>query len=188
MPSFRSLDLERLDHGDYALVPLREEDLLPIMHWRNAQIDVLRQKAALTAEQQQLYWQRVILPTFDQAQPSQLLFSYLHQGQLIGYGGLVHLSWEDRRAEVSFLVNPTRAADAEIYAADFSAWLQLMQRVAFEHLSFQRLFTETYDIRPQHVSLLESNGFVLEGRLRRHVIIDGQPVDSLMHGCLSPTF
>jgi hypothetical protein len=46
------------------------------------------------------------------------------------------------------------------------------------------LFTETYDIRPLHISIIESAGFLREGVMHHHVRIDGHPVDSLIHGCL----
>jgi len=47
------------------------------------------------------------------------------------------------------------------------------------------LFTETYDIRPRHVAILEMNGFKLEGRLIDHVLIDGKYIDALIHGCVN---
>lgn len=186
MPRYRCLDLTVLSHDDYSVVPVRREDMLPIMAWRNAQLGVLRQRSPLTAARQAEYWTRVVEPAFELDRPPQLLLSYLYQGNAIGYGGLVHISWDDARAEVSFLVDPLRAAQPGIYARDFSVWLRLMRQIAFERLGFRRLFTETYDIRPQHITILEAAGFEREGRLRCHVTIDGQPVDSLIHGCLSP--
>jgi len=155
------------------------------MHWRNAQLKVLRQREPLTPEKQERYYQGVILPSFAEKTPRQILFSYLHKEELIGYGGLVHISWEDRRAEVSFLVDPDRVGDSSIYSQDFSLYLSLIKQAAFQHLGFMRVFTETYDIRPHHISILESSGFQLEGRLKAHVWIDGKPVDSLIHGCVA---
>ncbi len=181
---YACLDVDAVVQGECRLVPLRQEDLLSIMHWRNAQLKVLRQREPLTAEQQERYFQTVIAPSYAEKQPRQILFTYLHGQELIGYGGLVHIAWEDRRAEVSFLVDPERAADPSVYAQDFSLYLSLIQKTAFQHLGFTRLFTETYDIRSHHISILESSGFQLEGRLKAHVWIDGQPVDSLMHGCI----
>jgi RimJ/RimL family protein N-acetyltransferase len=171
---------------DYTIVAIRREDMLPIMEWRNAQLEVLRQKEPLTETQQLAYWENVVAPGFAQPQPTQILLSYLHRDRAIGYGGFVHISWPDRRAEISFLVDPDRATRAEVYARDFTVWLALVRRLAFERLGFQRLCTETYVTRVEHINLLESAGFEREGRLRHHVIIHGRPVDSLMHGCLNP--
>ena len=173
----------------YQLVPIRYEDREPIRAWRNAQLEVLRQAEPLTAEQQAAYFKRVVLPLFEQEQPGQLLFSLLHNNELIAYGGLVHLSWPDGRAEVSFLVDPTRAAEPATYRQDFRAHLRLLGQVAFESLKFNRLFTETYDIRPAHIAILEEAGFRLEGRLRQHVqLAPGTFTDSLMHGQLAADY
>ncbi|MBJ6109870.1 GNAT family N-acetyltransferase [Hymenobacter sp. BT523] len=187
--TYRPLPAADYRWNDYQLIPIRYEDRESIRAWRNAQLPVLRQAAPLTAEQQEAYFQRVVLPLFEQERPGQLLFSLLHAGQLIAYGGLVHISWPDLRAEVSFLVDPVRAADAATYRQDFLAHLRLLGRVAFEGLKFNRLFTETYDIRPAHVAILEEAGFRLEGRLRQHVqLAPGTFADSLMHGQLAADY
>lgn len=171
--------------GTYQLVPIRLADREAIRQWRNAQLDVLRQATPLTAEQQDHYFQQVVAPLFEQPQPGQLLFSLLHRGELVAYGGLVHIAWADRRAEVSFLTDPQRGQDPATYRADFRAHLHLLGQVAFAELKFNRLFTETYDIRPAHVAILEEAGFQLEGRLRQHIqLATGTFVDSLFHGQL----
>lgn len=189
VPSYRPLPAADYCWNDYRLVPIRYEDREPIRAWRNAQLQVLRQAEPLTAAQQDAYFQRVVLPLFEQEQPGQLLFSLLHGGELIAYGGLVHIAWADGRAEVSFLVEPTRAADAATYRQDFRAHLRLLGQVAFEGLKFNRLFTETYDIRPAHVAILEEAGFQLEGRLRQHVRLAPDTfADSLMHGQLAADY
>lgn len=171
----------------YAVVPIRREDMLLIKEWRNEQIDVLRQARPLTDEDQRRYYEEAVLPTFTEAEPRMLLFSYLLDGRLIGYGGLTNLDWVNKRAEISYLLETARSSeqDRERYEADFSAFLTLMKRIAFRELKLNRLFTETFDIRPWHVAVLEKNGFRPEGRMRQHVRIRGVYVDSLIHGCLA---
>ena len=187
--TYRPLPPAQYRWHDYQLVPIRYDDREPIRAWRNAQLEVLRQGAPLTAAQQEGYFQRVVMPLFEQEQPGQLLFSLLHRGKLIAYGGLVHISWPDGRAEVSFLAEPGRAAEPATYRQDFRAHLRLLGQVAFEDLKFNRLFTETYDIRPAHVAVLEEAGFRLEGRLRQHVQLQpGTFADSLMHGQLAADY
>ncbi|WP_460619814.1 GNAT family N-acetyltransferase [Hymenobacter ruber] len=189
MTTYRPLPHAEYRYGAYRLIPIRYEDREPIRAWRNAQLEVLRQAGPLTAEQQDAYFQRVVLPLFEQEKPGQLLFSLLYEDELIAYGGLVHLSWPDLRAEVSFLVEPTRAANAATYRQDFLAHLRLLGQVAFEGLKFNRLFTETYDIRPAHIAILEEAGFQLEGRLRQHIqLAPGTFTDSLMHGQLAADY
>ena len=189
MTTYRPLPPSEFCHEAYRLVPIRYDDREPIRAWRNAQLAVLRQAQPLTADQQEAYFQRVVLPLFEQEKPGQLLFSLLHHDELIAYGGLVHISWPDLRAEVSFLVDPTRAAEPATYRQDFLAHLRLLGQAAFEGLNFNRLFTETYDIRPAHVAILEEAGFRLEGRLRQHIqLAPGTFTDSLMHGQLATDY
>ena len=63
-------------------------------------------------------------------------------------------------------------------------FLVIIQQIAFESLKFNRIYTETFDMRPNHISILEKNGFKLEGRLRSHNNINGIFYDSLIHGVL----
>jgi RimJ/RimL family protein N-acetyltransferase len=170
--------------SDRRLRSIAHDDMEDIRVWRNAQLDVLRQKQPLTAAGQEQYWQQVLVPSFAEREPRQVLFGYDLAGQRIGYGGLVHIDWESKRGEVSYLVSAERAADERVYAADFSSYLALVAQVAFEDLGFERLVTETFDVRPRHVALLEQFGFVPEGRMRRHVKVGERWVDSLIHGLL----
>ena len=169
---------------NYSLIPVRDIDKLFIMEWRNAQLDILRQEKLLTIQDQENYFSNTVLPLFSQPFPRQLLFSFLVNDLLIGYGGLVHIHWNDKRAEVSFLLDNKRAKDDRIYEKEFSIYLTLIKQIAFKDLEFNRLYTETFDIRPHHISVLEKNGFELEGRMKKHVIIGDVMYDSLIHGYL----
>lgn len=170
---------------DYQIVAIRPKDIENIRVWRNAQMDVLRQKSILTYEEQQLYFQKTIWPTFQQEKPNQILFSLLHHDICIGYGGLTYLDWENRRAEVSFLVDPIRAEDEKIYRQDFIHFLELLCQVSFEHLHFHRLIAETYAFRCSTIQVLERIGFNQEGILHEHVYKQGQWIDSIMYGLLA---
>ena len=172
---------------DYELVPIRPDDREAIRRWRNAQLDVLRQAAPLTAEQQDQYFEQVVAPLFEQTRPGQLLFSLLKNGELIGYGGLVHIDWEAPRAEISFLLETSRNAQISVFQADFAAYLCLLRQVAFDGLSLLKINTEAYDVRPYLNQVLEAEGFVEEARLARHVRVAGQLVDTVFHACLRPT-
>jgi RimJ/RimL family protein N-acetyltransferase len=180
--SWKCLTRQRFVQGTYAIVPLEPEHIEPIRCWRNAQLDVLRQSAPITPPQQEAYFARHIWPTMAEAEPANILMALLRDQAHIGYGGLVHVSWADRRAELSFLVDPARAGDLERYRADFSAFLALAQQMAFEDLRLHRVFTETYAIRRHHIGILEAAGFVREGVMRDHVRIGGTFVDSILHG------
>lgn len=182
MINYVCLRTSQFEHPPYRLVPLRYEDIYKIMHWRNAQMDVLRQSVLLTEETQAHYYQHVVEPTFTENHPKQILFSLLHNNHCIGYGGLVHIDWTARRGEVSFLVDPKRIDHPKQYREDFSNFLSLIKQVAFNDLNFHKIFTETFDVRPLHIAVLEDNKFVQEGRLKKHVLVDDQFVDSIIHG------
>jgi len=84
-------------------------------------------------------------------------------------------------------LDPDRLNDKNTYRKEFLIILEMMKDLAFNDLQFQKLFTETYSFREFHISVLESSGFMLEGRLKKHVIINNQPVDSLIHGIIKDT-
>lgn len=173
------------DNQGYQIIPIREADIENIRIWRNAQMEVLRQKIVLTREAQQRYYEKHVWPTFQQEKPSQILFSFFLHEKLIGYGGLTYLDWENSRSEVSFLVDPVRAADPVIYPQDFLHFLKLLGQVAFDHLHLHRLLTETFAFRASTLAVLEQCGFKHEGTLREHVYKQDQWVDSMMHGLLA---
>jgi RimJ/RimL family protein N-acetyltransferase len=170
--------------GELTLAAVQPENIEAIRLCRNAQMDVLRQSAPITPDQQTAYYAASIWPDMPLPQPRNILFVYLESGKFIGYGGLVHIAWEHCRAEVSFLLEPGLAQADEIYGRYFSAFLRLIQTVAFDDLQLHRLFTETYATRAHHIAVLESSRFRREGTLKDHVRIQGKPVDSLIHGCV----
>ncbi len=180
------LKQQRFEHGSYVISPIRPEYIESIRLWRNAQIDVLRQSSPITTAQQAAYYAQHIWPRMETATPSNILMALLYKDRLIGYGGLVHIAWEHLRAEVSFLVDDTRAQHEGQYAQDFSAFIALIRCMAFDDLGLHRLCTETYAMRHQTISLLESAGFQREGVLRDHVRIRGAFVNSIMHGLVRP--
>lgn len=171
-------------NSGYHLTSIRHEDIFIIKNWRNDQMDILRQDTVLTDEEQRQYFNERIFPDFVSKNPKNILLSYFHESKLIGYGGFVHIDWESKRSEISFLSDPLRAKNPETYKKDFLVFLSLIKELAKNQLHFQRLFTETYDVRPLHTKCLEESGFLFEGRMRNHVMVSGKLTDSLIHGCL----
>ena len=188
MPTaYRILRRNDYRHGRYRLLPIRPDDREAIRQWRNAQLDILRQAAPLSADSQDRYFREVVAPLFDAEQPGQLLFSLLLDEELMGYGGLVHIDWVAGRAEISFLLETGRNAHIPTFQADFAAYLYLLRQVAFEDLALQKINTEAYDVRPYLTEVLEAEGFAEEARLPRHVRVAGQLVDTVFHSCFRPT-
>jgi RimJ/RimL family protein N-acetyltransferase len=163
----------------YQLRPIHWNDRDSIREWRNAQINVLRQQNPLSVNDQDDYFSNTVMPQLTQEQPDQILFAFLENSQLVGYGGFVHIVWPDRRAEVSFLTNTTRS-EKQVFSQDWSEYLTLLVQLA-QKIGFHKLTTETYSIRPGLIEILENFGFTQEGLFRDHHVIQGAPVDSFAH-------
>lgn len=182
--AYRIMPRPRLVDAELTLRAVQKHDIEAIRQWRNAQMDVLRQSTLLTPEFQQRYYEEHVWPGKIALQPTQILLAIEVSGELVGYGGLVHISWEYRRAEISFLLMPSLERNNIKLAEFFTRFLNLLQKLAFEDLKLKRLTTETYAYRVVHIQALETAGHQLEGRLKNHVIVDDQPCDSLVHGLL----
>ena len=180
--NYACLKTQEFTLNQYQLIPIRYKDIFLIKQWRNAQIDILRQEEPLTDEMQKKYFENILEPSSSLRHPKQILFSLLKENQCIGYGGIVHIDWEVQKGEISFLVDTDRTRQPEVYEADFTTFLKLIKEVAFHDLHFRSLYAETYDIRPHHISILESNGFIEEKRVKNLVNIGSEPKDSLIHG------
>lgn len=174
-----------ISDGMLDLRAVQPSDIDAIRQWRNAQMDVLRQTTPISAEGQKRYFAEHVWSEIEKLEPSQILLAIESDGVLIGYGGLVHISWPNRRAEVSFLLTPDLEKKPGALTSLFSRFLVLLAQLAFEDLGLRRLCTETFAHRARHIAILEASGFRYEGCLREHVLIDGKPTDSLTHGLLA---
>ncbi len=178
---YKCLSQQEFTHESCKLVPIRDEDKYTIMQWRNEQIDILRQKEPLTKEKQEKYFEDVVAKLFEQKQPNQLLFSFLENDILIGYGGLVHIDWESRNAEISFITETKRNSDTKQFINDWNNYLRIIKKVAY--LNLIKIYTYAYDIRPNLLPILIENGFIEEARLKNHITIDNKWYDILIHSC-----
>lgn len=163
---------------------LRKGDIEAIRVWRNDQLAILRQHKPITRAEQRRYFRKHVWPTKSMAKPPQILFAIEKDSILVGYGGLVNISWHNRRAEVSFLLDPKVESSTAEREVVFLGFLALMRDLAFSQLCLQRLFTETFAHRVNHISSLEKFGFCPEGLMKSHVLINGQLTDSVIHGLL----
>jgi len=68
-----------------------------------------------------------------------------------------------------------------LYRNDFSIFLNFLKKIACTELQFSKLFTETYDIRSVHKSILEKNEFKISKKEITTKIINKKPVDILFH-------
>jgi len=57
-------------------------------------------------------------------------------------------------------------------------------RYAFAELGVTRLTAHVFDFNSASARVLEKNGFVLEGTLRKHFLKDGRLIDARLYGLL----
>ena len=183
MRGYKVLSKQSFVEGDYSLITLRNEDRYQIMNWRNEQIFHLRQSELLTKEKQDLYFTNVIDKLFDQDLPKQILFSFLKNNECIGYGGLVHINWQDMNAEVSFVLNTE--FNNRYFIATWTKYLSLLKVIAFKNLNLYKIYTYAFDVRPKLYKALEYSGFAEESRLKEHCNIDGKFLDVIYHSCFN---
>lgn len=183
MANYKCLKQQECTLGDYSIVPLRYEDRFSIMKWRNEQIYHLRQTRPLTEEDQQRYFDNVVAKLFDQPKPDQILFSYLEKGVCVGYGGLVHINWIDRNAEISFIMDTK--LEKEHFSQHWSNYLTMLKVLSFSDLNLHKIYTYAFDLRPHLYTMLEKNGFVREATLKEHCFFEGEYKNVVIHSFIN---
>ena len=183
---YKCLEANSFSDGAYTLVPIRYEDRMKIMQWRNEQIYHLRQNKPLTEEDQENYFRNVVSKLFEQEKPDQILFSYLKEGECIGYGGLVHINWMDRNAEISFIM--ATHLEENDFEFHWTTYLKLIEKVAFVELKLHKLYTYAFDIRPHLYLALEKVDYVKEAVLKEHCCFNNVFKDVVIHSKLNNEF
>lgn len=180
MRNYKCLNKNTFTEGNYTLVPLRDEDKYEILEWRNSQIDILRQQAPLTRESQENYFKKVITPHFEQEKPNQILWSFLLNNKLIGYGGLVHIDWEAKHGEISFLLCNEHNTNVTQFKKDWKVFLNQITNIAFNELKLNKIHTYAYDIRNYYFDVMYEADFIKESTLKEHIVINNKLCDILV--------
>jgi RimJ/RimL family protein N-acetyltransferase len=178
MNTYKALNKQVFSERKHSIVPIRMSDRYDILKWRNEQMYHLRQSKPLTIEDQDNYFNTVVLELFEKEKPNQILFSFLENDICIGYGGLVHINWVDKHAEISFIMN-TELEDL-FFSYYWKVYLNLIEVVA-RSLKLHKIFTFAYDIRPRLYESLLSSGFYKEARLKDHTYFNNEYKDVLIH-------
>lgn len=182
MRTYKCIGNQFIELKNYKLVPIRFEDRYNIMQWRNEQIYHLRQAEPLTKEKQDWYFENVVANLFEQEQPNQILFSFLENNVCIGYGGLVHINWIDKNAEISFIMNTELESNG--FKKYWSEYLSILENVSFKILDFHKLYVYAFDLRPHLYEVLESNNYFLDARLKEHCLFQESFKDVVIYSKL----
>jgi len=176
---YKTLNKQVYKSGDYTITPIRSEDRLDIMKWRNEQIYHLRQNKPLTETDQDNYFKNVIQIQFNQNLPDQILFSFLKNDVCIGYGGLVHINWTDKNAEISFIMNTN--LEKNRFHEIWTAYLTLIEKVAFDELQLHKVFVYAFDLRPHLYEVLEHSNYFKEATFIEHCFYNNKFIDVIIH-------
>lgn len=172
---------------NYSIRNIIYDDIFKIKLIRNEQIDVLRQINLLTDEDQKRWYNEIIVPSYENKTKT-LNFTILYDNNFIGYGGLVNIDYTNKKAELSFLVEKERTKDSSIYEKDFSYFLNFIIKYSYETLNLNKLWTETYEFRKFHMSILEKNNFKIEGILNDSIFFKNKFIKSIIHGLILDEF
>jgi len=178
---YKCLSKQKFICNEYEIVPIRNKDRYDIMKWRNEQIYHLRQTKPLDKENQDKYFDNVISKLFETENPNQILFSYLEKGVCIGYGGLVHINWIDKNAEISFVLNTALEVK---FVEHWCNFLYLIEQVGFLEIKLNKLFTYAFDLRPLLYIALEQSKYTKEAVLKHHTIFDNRFINIVIHSKL----
>jgi len=179
MRSYKALNNQEYSFKGHSIVPIRDQDKFDIMNWRNEQIHHLRQTEKLNEKLQNKYFKEVVSPLFKNEYPPQILFSFIKNNNCIGYGGLVHINWIDKNAEISFIMNTKLEKDN--FISNWSVFLILIQKIAFDELKLNKIYTYAIDLRPKLYTALEFSGFKQETVLKKHCLIKNNFFDVVIH-------
>ena len=100
------------------------------------------------------YFKEVISNQFEQENPKQILFSFIAENICVGYGGLVHINWVDKNAEVSFVMNTE--LEKNNFEEYWGIFLNLIEEVTFTDLQLHKLYIYAFDLRPHLYKALEN--------------------------------
>ena len=169
-----------LSHAGTTLAPLKKEHMEQIRLWRNEQLSILRQKSPLSQESQQLYWEKTLSPNALEKHPPLILFSIIQGDYFLGYTGLTHIDWTNKRAEISFLIDTKIPEENNLFQIIFSSILEALEKLAFHELGLDKLIAEVFAFRKPVIALLKQACFIKEGYLFHHIHKGDKVFDSFI--------
>ena len=147
---------------------LSEEDVELIRTWRNNQKRVLRQNRNIAKVDQIKYFKNVVRKETKKNKPKLILFSIKKKNNTIGYCGFVNISWINKCAEISFLLDHKLKDRKKNYKIIMLRSFNKLFKIGFKKLKFKKLFTETFIFRKDHIKILIKAGMKKEGILKNN--------------------
>jgi RimJ/RimL family protein N-acetyltransferase len=105
-------------------------------------------------------------------------------GVHIGNIDLRDVQPENRTAEIGIMIGD-KGYWSRGYGSDA---VRTLARFAFQVMNLQRVYLRTYEYNERGQAAFKKAGFVEEGRMRRHIYMEGRYWDVLIMGCLREEF
>ena len=130
--------------GVNLLRPLCLEDMEQIREWRNEVLETLRTPIALTKEQQEDWYRREICDSNSRSRFFGITYKSTNLSgdywvELIGYGGIENIQWENRIGEISLLIAP----DHRKAGTGFNSAIEILN-YAVDNLNLHTVYAECY--------------------------------------------
>jgi RimJ/RimL family protein N-acetyltransferase len=165
---YKFFNFKKIKIEDYQIKHISFNDIETIRLWRNQSIKYLRQNKKISKNNQIKYFKNYVKKQTNLKKPKDIIFLFKKNSLLVGYGGLVHISWENKNAELSFLLNP-KITNKKIYKIYFTKYINLVLNLSFKICKLKKIYTYTFGYRKINTNLLKENGFGYEGLLKKHV-------------------
>ena len=163
----------------FSWLTLKDFEFLRI--WRNQQKNILRQVNNINKKDQKKYFVNFYKENCLNKKPLNIIVAIKEKNTLIGYGGLVNISWKNKRAEVSFLLKTSITDNKKKYEFYFKIFFTFILKASFEKLKLNKIFTETFIFRKNHIKLLYKAGFKKEGFLKNHYYKKNKKISTILH-------
>ena len=128
---YRCLPKTTFQNGNVTLEAVQPEHIEQIRKWRNEQMNILRQSKPVSKAEQIAYYEKNVWPEMIKKNPDKILLSIMCDGVLKGYGGLVYLSWENLRGEISFLLDTQIANTQRDFGELFPLFLLMIKYLKY---------------------------------------------------------
>lgn len=160
------------------LTALHDEDL-PVLKPFFQDIQALRYYLPTTVRPFNLQQLDLLLQDWNDGETC-FVFAIRNQGQLVGLINLDDLDLANGHAEIGIALTNSLSR-GQGYAQEA---IRIMLDYAFHELGLQRVWARIIDGNQPSVRLFEKIGFTSEGKLRKHVLRQGQYCDTLIYGLL----
>lgn len=178
---------KKFDTNNFSIGNIKSSDIEKIRIWRNDSLRYLRQNNKISKKQQITYFEKNVHNQAKLKKPNKILFSFKKDNILIGYGGLVYISWENKNAELSFLLDP-KFNSKKLYKIFFNNYIDLAIKFAFDHCKLKKIYTQTFSYRKANIKLLENKKFLKEGCLKNHIFKNNKFCDLVIQSIESKKY